>query len=111
MSVKEKYLRRLLRDAEFYLNNIDNDDPKDPVGDVKKAGAGGHPIDTFVGTEEAKDSKNEEVGFNYLSYSQPQVLEKSSSLNSLLKQKNYFMLTSSQKRHSGSSQEKQSFFM
>lgn len=48
MSVKEKLLRRLLLDAEFYLNNIDGDDPSDPIGDARKAGSGNHPIDAFV---------------------------------------------------------------
>ena len=48
MSVKEKLLRRLLIDAEFYLNNIDGDDPQDPVGDAKRAGAGRHPIESFI---------------------------------------------------------------
>jgi len=48
MSVKEKCIRRLLRDAQFYMNNIDGDDPKDPIQNVKKAGGGTHPVDTFV---------------------------------------------------------------
>lgn len=48
MSVKEKLLRRLLLDAEFYLNNIDGDDPSDPIGDARKAGTGNHPVDAFV---------------------------------------------------------------
>ena len=48
MSVKEKLLRRLLIDAEFYLNNIDGDDPYDPVGDARRGGSGSHPVNTFV---------------------------------------------------------------
>ena len=68
MSAKEKYLRRLLTDAEFYLNNIDGDDPQDPIGDVRRAGAGSHPVDTFVndqakrgadGEDAKKDANNE----------------------------------------------------
>lgn len=59
MSAKEKYLRRLLRDAEFYLNNIDGDDPQDPIGDVKRAGTGSHPVDTFVNTLQSEETKGE----------------------------------------------------
>jgi hypothetical protein len=60
MSVKERYIRRLLRDAKFYLNNIDGDDPQDPIGDVKKAGTGNHPVDTFVNHSRGAQSLNHE---------------------------------------------------
>lgn len=83
MSAKEKYLRRLLRDAEFYLNNIDGDDPLDPIGDVKRAGHGNHPVDTFVnqaqdgGLEEGKNNNQEEVSiafYHLVYFSKPSIL-------------------------------------
>jgi hypothetical protein len=56
MSAKEKYLRRLLLDAEFYLNNIDNDDPSDLIGDATCAGRHRHPVDAAMSAAQ----KNEE---------------------------------------------------
>ena len=59
MSAKEKYLRKLLIDAEFYLKNIDNDDPTDLVADALNSGRGKHPVDAAVrqigGAEENKN--------------------------------------------------------
>ena len=93
MSAKEKVLRRLLMDAEFYLNNIDNDDPVDLVGDATKAGKRKHPVDVAMRTkqgagEESKHEqhKDEENVFQFhtfllISYRMQQVLEKPSFSN------------------------------
>lgn len=93
MSVKEKYLRRLLTEAEFYMNNIDGDDPQDLVGDAVKAGSGKNPIDAAILAEENKaeeDSKGENkeannVGIKYSFYRL--LLVKLSSLNGSRKQR------------------------
>lgn len=61
MSAKEKYLRRLLQEAEFYLYNIDGDDPKDPVGDALKAGSGTHLIDATLRSAAASEAKDDQA--------------------------------------------------
>ena len=73
MSAKEKYLRRLLTEAEFYMNNIDGDDPVDLVGDAMKAGLGSNPIDLSIavvqevkGSEEVKHEDDNVSSFNLI---------------------------------------------